>query len=53
MIRNRLLGWLPRDLEPGFLNFKGTQETIPRNQFRQPTYEACTTPYSYSVPSPQ
>jgi len=22
--------------EPGFLNFKGAQESIPRNQFRQP-----------------
>ncbi len=40
MIWNRLLGWLRRDPEPEFLNFKVAQESIPRNQFRQPTYVA-------------
>jgi hypothetical protein len=34
--------------EPEFLNFKGSQESIPRNQFR-PVRQS----YSYSVPSRQ
>ncbi len=40
--------------EPEFLNFYGAQESIPRNQFRQPMYPGgpVRQPYSYSVPSP-
>jgi hypothetical protein len=40
--------------EPEFLNFSGTQESIPRKHFRQPMYTGgpARQPYSDSVPSP-
>jgi hypothetical protein len=41
--------------EPEFLNFEGTQESIPRNQFRLAVSGGggpVRQPYSYSVPSP-
>jgi hypothetical protein len=40
--------------EPEFLNFYGAQESIPRNQFRQPMQPGgpVRQSYSYSVPSP-
>jgi hypothetical protein len=38
-----------------FLNVYGAQESIPRNEFRQPMYPGRPVryPYSYSVPSPR
>jgi hypothetical protein len=40
--------------EPVFLNVYGAQESIPRNEFRQPMKPGgpVQKPYSYSVPSP-